>query len=220
MTILIIEDQTMIRELLVLACSQALPFAEINAAGHGSAALTTCQNHPPGLVILDLVLADRDALDLLDEIFVAAPRAQVIALSAHIDEFTLHRALRSRVHSIIDKTEPLKILHEAIAAVLDGRKFISPRVQQLHASVRADPVAFDKILSDREQEVLRLIGEGLTNGQIAALLGISLCTAKHHRANVMAKLDLHSTPKLIHYAIEKGFTRVSEFGSGLFLAAK
>jgi len=210
MTTLIVEDQTMIRELLVLACSQVLPFDEIYAAGTGNAAMAACLKRPPSLVILDLVLPDRDALDLLDELLAAAPVAKVIAVSAHIDEFTLHRALRSRVHGLIDKTEPLRVLHEAITTVLEGRRFVSSSVQRLHASVRADPAAFDKILSDREQEVLRLVGEGLSNSQIAQLLGISLCTAKHHRANVMAKLGLHSTPKLIHYAMEKGFTRISE----------
>jgi len=83
-------------------------------------------------------------------------------------------------------------------------------VRRLKASTREDPAAFDKVLSDREQEVLRLIGEGLTNEQVARRLEISVSTSKHHRLNIMAKLDIHSTVQLIHYAIEKGFTRVGE----------
>jgi two-component system response regulator NreC len=209
--VLVLEDQTMVRELLALACAQALPKAKVETAGTRAAALASAKKSPPDLVLLDLVLPDGDGLDLLPEVFAAAPSAKVIALSSHIDEFTLHRALNSRVHGILDKNEqPVRILREAIAAVLDGKQYLSSYVQRLRASVRADPTAFDKILSDREQEVLRLIGEGLNNEAVAARLKISVSTAKNHRLNIMAKLDLHSTPQLIRYAIEKGFTRIPE----------
>jgi len=214
-TILVIEDQTMIRELLVIACGQAIPTAEIYAAGTAAAALALCARHKPELIILDLVLPDGDGLDLLPEFFRAAPATKIIALSSHIDEFTLHRAVSSRVHGILDKNEqPVKVLREAIDAVLAGRQYISSRVQRLRAEVRADPVAFNKILSEREQEVLGLIGLGLANAQIAEKLGISLSTAKHHRLNIMSKLDMHSTPQLIRYALDKGFIHVAE-GRGL-----
>lgn len=211
MNVLVLEDQTMVRELLALACAQALPQARVETAGTRAAALALAKRLPPDLVLLDLVLPDGDGLDLLPDIFAAAPSAKVIALSSHIDEFTLHRALNSRVHGILDKNEqPVRILREAIATVLAGRQYVSSYVQRLRASVRADPAAFDKILSDREQEVLRLIGEGLNNEQVAARLKISASTAKNHRLNIMAKLDMHSTPQLIRYAIEKGFTRIPE----------
>lgn len=211
MNVLVLEDQTMVRELLALACAQALPKAKVETAGTRAAALASAKKSPPDLVLLDLVLPDGDGLDLLPEVFAAAPSAKVIALSSHIDEFTLHRALNSRVHGILDKNEqPVRILREAIAAVLDGKQYLSSYVQRLRASVRADPTAFDKILSAREQEVLRLIGEGLNNEAVAARLKISVSTAKNHRLNIMAKLDLHSTPQLIRYAIEKGFTRIPE----------
>lgn len=211
MKVLVIEDQTMVRELLALACKQALPKASVRTAGTRADALALCREAAPDLVILDLVLPDGDGLDLVPDLFALAPAVKVIALSSHIDEFTLHRALSSRVHGILDKNEqPVRILREAIAAVLDGQQYVSSLVQRLKASVRANPAAFDKILSDREQGVLRLIGEGLTNDQIATRLKISASTAKNHRLNIMAKLDMHSTPQLIRYAIEKGFTRIPE----------
>lgn len=208
---LVVEDQTMVRELLVIACSQALPMAQVRSVGTCRAALASCRNQPPDLVILDLVLPDGDGLDLLPDLLALAPTAKVIALSSHIDEFTVHRALKSRVQGILDKNEQsVRTLGEAITTVLEGRNYFSSLVQRLKTSARNDPVAFDKILSAREQEVLRSIGEGLTNEQIAQRLAISMSTAKHHRLSIMAKLDIHSTPQLIHYAIEKGFTRVSE----------
>lgn len=209
--VLVVEDHTMVGELLALACRQVLPRAIVRTAGTCAAAFELARQAPPDLVILDLVLPDGDGLDLVPRIFSVAPAAKVIALSSHIDEFTLHRALHSRVHGILDKNEqPVRILREAIEAVLAGQQYISSYVQRLRASLRADPAAFDKILSAREQGVLQLVGEGLTNEQIARRLGISASTAKRHRLNIMARLDMHSTPQLIRYAIEKGFTRIPE----------
>jgi len=206
----------MVRELLVIACRQELPGAEVRTAGSARGALEECARVAPDLVLLDLVLPDGDGLALLPEIFARAPGARVIALSSHIDEVTLHRALGSRVHGIIDKNEqPIKVLGEAIGTVMGGGQYLSAAVQRLRASLRADPYAFDKILSEREQEALRLIGEGLSNEEVAAALKISANTAKNHRLNIMAKLGVHSTPQLIRYAIEKGFTRVHE-GRGLW----
>ncbi|HEY0945835.1 MAG TPA: response regulator transcription factor [Opitutaceae bacterium] len=211
MKIVIVEDQTMFRELLVLACAQAMPEARVDAAGDGASALAACRRDRPDLVLLDLVLSDGDGLAFLPHIFEIAPAAKVIALSSHLDEFTVYRASASRVHGIIDKNEqPVRALRDAIAAVLSGRHYLSPLVQNLRASLRADPMAFDKILSEREQEVLGLIGEGLSNDEIAARLAISESTAKQHRLRLMAKLDMHSTPQLIRYALEKGFTRLPQ----------
>jgi DNA-binding NarL/FixJ family response regulator len=215
-TTLVVEDYAMIRELLVNACSQALPLATIRSAGTCVATLALCHDQPPDLVILDLVLPDGDGLDMVPDIFLFAPAAKIIALSSHMDEFTLQRALNSRVHGILDKNEqPVRILHEAIATVLAGQRYISSFVQRLKASLRADPAAFDKILSAREQSVLQLVGEGLSNTEIAQKLGIGVGTAKLHRLHIMAKLDLHSTPQLIRYAIEKGFARIPERPSAL-----
>ena len=211
MRILVVEDQTLVRELLVLACREARPGAVVQGVGTCAEALAEARRAPPALVLLDLVLPDGDGIELAQPLLQAAPRARLIALSSHVDEFTLHRALASQIHGILDKNEqPVRILREAMDEVLAGRRYLSSAVQRLRANLRADPAAFDKILSDREQAVLRLVGEGLDNDAVAARLKISPSTAKNHRLNIMAKLDLHSTPQLIRYAIEKGFTRLRE----------
>jgi len=209
--ILVVENQTLVRELLAVACEHVTPGASIEAVGSGAEALAACRRAAPQLMMLDLVLSDGDALDRLGEFFAIAPALKVIALSSHINEFTVHRALKAAVHGIVDKNEqPVKALGEAIGAVLAGRQYISSGVQRLRSATRADPASFDKLLSDREQEVLRLIGEGLTNDQIAAKLGLSVTTARNHRLNIMASLDIHSAPQLIRYAMEKGFAHPQE----------
>jgi DNA-binding NarL/FixJ family response regulator len=199
----------MVREMLLQTCASALPSANLAEAGDCAEARLRLRSAPPDLVVLDLELPDGDGLALVPELFAAAPSVRVIALSSHTDEFTLHRAQEARVHGFVDKKEqPLRVLGEAIAAVLDGKVYFSPLVQRLRATLRADPAAFNKLLSEREQEILGLCGLGHSNEEIGELLGLSSNTVKNHRRSIMAKLGLHGTPKLMRYAVEKGFTRV------------
>lgn len=210
MNVLVVEDQTMVREMLAQACAQALPSAQIAQAGDCATVRKLARSAAPGLLILDLELPDGDGLELLPEIFALAPGARVIALSSHTDEYTIHRAQQAHVHGFVDKKEqPLHALGEAIAAVLAGRSYLSPLVERQRAALRADPAAFNKVLSDREQEILGLCGLGHSNEEIAELLSLSANTVKNHRRSIMAKLGLHGTPKLMRYAVDKGFTRLA-----------
>jgi DNA-binding NarL/FixJ family response regulator len=206
MKIVVVEDQTMVREMLAQACAQAVPKAEVLVASDCASALEQCKTHRPDLVILDLELPDGEGLTILPEIFKSTPLAKVIALSSHTDELTLHRAMQARVHGFVDKKEgPLRVIAEAITAVMAGKQFQSPLVQRVRASMRADPEAFNKVLSEREQEVLGLIGLGYSNEEIGDLLGLSGNTVKNHRRSIMGKIGIHGTPQLIRYATDKGF---------------
>ena len=199
----------MMRDFLALACASGLRGREIGQASDGAAAVAECLKLRPDLILLDLALPDCDGLDLLPRLRALAPQSKVIILSAHTDEVTLHRALRANVNGFIDKySQPMMALQEAIATVMSGRQYLSRGVQEARAAIRTDPDAATKIFTEREQEVLRFIGEGLSNGEIAAKLEVSESTVSNHRCNIMNKLGIHSTPRLIHYAIEKGFTRL------------
>jgi len=208
MKILIVEDQVMIRDFLVMACSSALAVEKIGQAHDAPSALAECKSLEPDLILLDLELPGVDGLDLFPQFVKFAPATKVIALSSHTDDFTLHRVLRSNLSGFIDKNrQSMKVLPEAVATVMAGRAFYSPVVHQVMLKLRNDPKSFGKLLSEREQSVLGLIGFGLSNSEIAEQLGLSALTASNHRHNIMAKLGVHGTPKLIRYAIDKGFTR-------------
>jgi DNA-binding NarL/FixJ family response regulator len=218
MKILVIEDHTLIRDMLVVMCRQAVPGAAVEGAKDAGSGLALCRQSRPDLIFLDLALPDRDGLDVLADLFSAAPGCKVIALSGYTDEFTLHRAMNSNVHGFVDKNEqPLEVLAEAIRTVMSGKRYFSSVAQRVRASMRSDPEAFDKLLSDWEQQLLGLLGRGLSNEEIARAEGLSAVTVRNHRCRIMAKLGIHSTPELIHYAIEKGFARA---GSGRPLKRK
>jgi two-component system response regulator NreC len=215
MKIVVVEDHTLICEMLIMVCKQTMPGAKIVGAKTGAAGIARAREEQPELIILDVALPDGDGLDLLPQFFSAAPRAKVIALSGHADEFTLHRALRSSVHGFVDKNEqPLEVLGEAMAKVLAGERYFSSVARRARATLRSDPAAFDKVLSEWEQQLLALFGEGRSNADVAKTVGLSAVTVKNHRCRIMAKIGVHSTPQLIRYAIEKGFTRVQPGDAG------
>src|SRR5258708_3571954 len=198
MKILVIEDHTLIREMLMVMCEQAVPRAEIVGAKDAASGLALCISSEPDLIFLDLALPDRDGIDLLGDLFSACPNCKVIALSGYTDEFTLHRALHSKVHGFVDKNEqPLEVLKEAITTVMSGRCYFSSVAERVRASLRNDPGAFDKLLSEWEQQLLGLFGRGWSNEQFAQDVWLSAGTVRNHRCRIMSRLGLHTPPQFI-----------------------
>lgn len=196
------------RDLLVKACREAIKDAVVSGARHAESGLEACRTVRPDVVILDLALPDRDGLDLIDELLKVCPAAKIIGISGYTDEYTLHRAMNSRLHGFVDKNEQtVEELAEAIRTVQEGRRYLSPAVHEMNLSLRNNPTSFDKILSPREQGLLGMFGRGLTNEQVAAELNLSELTVRNHRCRLMAKLNFRTSPELIRYALEKGFTR-------------
>jgi two-component system response regulator NreC len=207
--IAVIEDHALMRELLLKACQEALPGSEVSGARNAEAGLALCRNSQPDVILLDLALPDRDGLEVLDDLLRACRTAKVIGISSYTDEVTLYRALRSPLHGFVDKNEQtIEQLATAINSVLRGERHLSPTARRARLSLGSDPLAFDKILSVREQDLLSFFGRGLTNEEIAAKLSLSELTVRNHRCRTMAKLGLRTTAELIRYALEKGFTRV------------
>ncbi len=198
------------RGLLLKACQEAMPGSVVSGAQNAESGLELCRAAMPDVIILDLALPDHDGLDVLEDFLTASPRSKVIGISGYTDEFTLHRAIHSKLHGFVDKNEQtIDHLATAIHAVMRGERYLSPAAQRARLSMRNDQVAFDKILSVREQELLRLFGRGLTNEEIAAELSLSDLTVRNHRCRIMAKLGVRTSAELIRYALEKGFTRLA-----------
>jgi two-component system response regulator NreC len=95
--------------------------------------------------------------------------------------------------------------------VIKGRVFFTEVVQQVRQRLRIEPNAFPKILTEREQRVLEVLGGGLSNEEASLELKLSRYTVQLHRRNIMSKLGLHRTPDLVRYAVSKGFAKISSF---------
>ena len=143
--IVVVEDQRMIRDLLVWACQSAFSKAEVEQAVDGAGALERCRAIRPDLVILDLELPDGDGLDLLPELRNLAPSAKIIVLSSHTDEVTVHRVMRTHVEGFVGKnSQPLEMLREAVQTVMDGRRYLSPVVREVWGTLHLIRYANEK----------------------------------------------------------------------------
>ncbi len=209
MNIVVVEDQVMMRGLIVRVCRERFAGAQVTEAADAQTGRRLCRERKVDLILLDLDLPDGDGLDLLADASSSNPRIKVVVITSHSDDYAIHRCLEAGVAAFVDKcSQPIEVVGEALAAVAAGRSFFSPVVQGVRTRMRMDPKAFTKLLSAREQEILRLLGEGFSNDEVAQKAGVSPQTIHSYRRNIMVKLGIHSTPQLIRYAVEKGFTRL------------
>jgi DNA-binding NarL/FixJ family response regulator len=160
----------------------------------------------PELVIVSLPLDDMCATMLVSQLHSVAPGARIILHTSQCNEYLIHSLGTTEWHGLLlDADEGLRGLGKAIEQVRQGIRFVSPRIAQCQAALRAKPNAFPKLLSKRLLDVLICITHSMSNDEIGARLGISASTALSHRKKIMSKLDIHSTPQLIRYCLEKGF---------------
>jgi DNA-binding NarL/FixJ family response regulator len=219
MKIVIVEDHLMFREVLRKVCTRDLRHQVIGEAADGVSAVELVSRLFPDLVLLDLHLPRLDGFGVVEALKQAAPLVRVLVLSSHCDDFTVYRAEKSRVQGFVDKnTNTVATLKDAITAVASGKTYFSETFQRIKEKRQRNSESFDKILTDRERGILSLLGEPLTDGEVAKRLGISVETAQKHRFNILRKLGLHTTPELMRYARLHGFTlSAPQGGSGALL---
>jgi len=209
---IVIEDQRLVAEFFMLHC-RSLGHEVLAHCATVREGLAAIRKLRPTLVLMDISLPDGDGLELARMALEEQPGLKILSISSHRDPWTMLQIQRIGLHGFVDKHEQRPgVLTEAIEAVLGGRIYYTPIVNESSSSIRRDPKAFIRVLSDYETRILALIGESKTDEEIAAVLGISPATVQSRRRDVMRKLDIHTTPKLIHYAIVNGLTRAEQLG--------
>lgn len=210
--VIVVEDQRLVAEFFTGHCRD-LGLEVVQRCATCRESLSAIRTHRPDLVLLDISLPDGDGLELAKTVLDELPEVKILAISSHRDPWTMLQVQRIGLHGFVDKNEQRpEVLTEAIHAVLAGRVYYTPIVNESSASIRRDPKAFIRVLSDYETRILSMIGESKTDEEIAAVLNISPTTVQSRRRDIMTKLDVHTTPKLIHYAIVNGLTRVEQLG--------
>ena len=155
------------------------------------------------LVILDITMPGRSGLDVLKEIKQTRPKLPVLVLSIHPEEQYGKRALMAGASGYMNKESAPEDLVRAIRQILAGRLYVSPKMgESLAARLKPDPGRpLHESLSDREFEILRLIGSGKTTTQMAEELHLSLTTISTYRARILNKMNMKTTAELMHYAL-------------------
>lgn len=197
----------MFREVLRKICTRELHHEIVGEADDGAKAVELILATRPDFVLLDLHLPNLSGFEVIDRIRQALPELLILILSSHCDDFTVYRAERAGVQGFVDKnTNGMAALKHAIVTVVSGKSIFSAAFKKVRAKRHANPEAFDKILGNREREVLSLVGLSLGDAEIAKQLSISEQTVATHRLNIIRKLNLANTTELVRYAREHGFT--------------
>jgi len=207
--IFIVEDHQMFREAIRRACTRDFGHTVVGETDSGLNAVEKVKELRPDLVLLDLALPDIDGFNVADRLTREDPTCRILILSSHCDDYSLFRIERSGVHGFIDKNgNSLETLGEALKSIEKGNAYYSAAFQNARVARRNDPNNFSKVLSEWERAILCLIGKGLSDDEIGEKLEISGRTVATHRSNIMRKLGMPNTPKLIAFAHEHGFTLV------------
>lgn len=211
LNIVIVEDQVLFQQLLMHVVTLEFGYNVVATAGDGLTALKTCREHKPHLVLLDICIPQTSGLVVAEIIRSEFPHIKVLAVSSENDPVTIHRAFKLGIHGYLDKsTQTMETLIEAIRKVSMGGTYYSESVLEVRDKLLHEPMAFQKILSPREQEIIALIGGCYSDQEIGNLVGLSPSTVQTHRKNIMGKVGVHSTPELIRYALDKGFWKPHE----------
>ncbi len=182
----------------------------VDTAPTGAEALALAEQVPPSIVILDLILPDFDGLALARRFSARTPAPRILLLTARHDPVALAAASEGHIAGLLWKAgDTLTRLPVAIGALAGGGGYCPHEVREATRHFRADPDAYFKILSPREQELLPAIGRGQSDEEIAVLVGLSVHTVASHRHHIMRKLGLHSTPQLMQWAFDQGFVALA-----------
>ena len=208
--IVIAEDHTILREGLRSLLTSSNEFEVVGEAVDGLDAIRCVESCNPDLILLDLAMPKMNGIEAIKEIKRQSSETKVLVLTVHKSEEYVLAAFQSGADGYCLKDATHAELLNAIESIFSGKRFISPGVADkvlegyLEGRKSLKSKSSWDTLTQREREVLKLIGEGHKNKDIAEYLSISLKTVEKHRSNLMAKLDLHSASALTAYAIEKG----------------
>lgn len=209
MRVLLADDHSIVRRGMRALLESEGSLEVVAEAADGLEALRLCEEHHPDLLILDIAMPKLNGIDVAERSQKMQPPPQAIMLSMHLDESYVMRSLNAGARAYLLKDATDEDLLPAIRAVAAGKSYFSPAVagvlaeeymQQLLERGLDDSY---NLLTDREKEVLQLLAEGRSNKEVAGLLDVGLSTVETHRANLMQKLNLHSTAEIVLYAVRK-----------------
>jgi two-component system, NarL family, response regulator NreC len=214
--ILLADDHDVVRSGLRALLRTSPDFAIVGEAVDGEEAVRMTEETKPDVVIMDISMPNLDGIAATKVIKQKHPDVKVVILTVHEDEEYAYQVLHAGASGYVLKNAGKKDIFKAIESAMSGQRFFSPGISNIIVESfikRANEQpkndsqlvsTSDQPLTKRELEVLKFIALGQTNRQIADTLFLSFRTVNTHRANIMAKLDIHETAGLVRYAISIG----------------
>jgi DNA-binding NarL/FixJ family response regulator len=217
--IVIAEDHKILREGLKALVKSSEDFEIVGEAGDGIEAIRAVEKHHPDLLLLDLSMPRMSGISVIKDIKGRYPETKILALTIHESEDYILESFHSGLDGYCLKDASQSELIIAINRVLEGKTYLSPGISEKvlvgfleEKKALKCGTSWDSV-TQREREVLKLVGEGYKNKEIADYLCISVKTVEKHRSNIMRKLDVHTSSGLTAVAIEKGLVTRAASGN-------
>ena len=208
--LLLVDDHQVVRTGLRMLLEGQPDLKIVGEADSGSQALEKARMLSPDVVVMDITLPDISGIEATRRLKEALPEIAVVALTIHEDEQYFFEMLQAGASGYVPKRAAPEDLIASIRAAFAGEIYIYPSLAKalvadflVRSAQDTEKASLDGLTS-REQEVLSLLAEGLSNDEIGESLQISRHTVARHRENLMRKLALHSRSELVKYAIRKG----------------
>lgn len=207
--VLLVDDHRIVREGLraLLHTSGAVDVIGEAQSGHDAVALA--RQLRPDVVLMDLSMPGGNGIEATEIISKTLPETKVLVLSMHDGAEYVRPALRAGAAGYVVKGAGLADLVTALRAVADGQSFLSPAAAAVLVKDTRERNE-TQALSPREREIVALVARGLTSVAIGDTLGIAAKTVEGHRANVMAKLQLHDLAALVRFAVRENLVALDE----------
>jgi DNA-binding NarL/FixJ family response regulator len=205
-SLVIIEDQTAIREMLAELLALDKNYRLVGQSGEGQEGLQLCLDLKPDLVVLDAKLPGLNGVDLLRRLTKKLPSARVLVFSGHENPVVVRQMLEAGAAGFVEKTAGFLEFKKGLATIATGGTYFGPAIAAVLRSVVANPGSGGSpdFLTEREREILQLVAEGNSTKEIGAKLGISAKTVDNHRTNLMRKLNIHDVASLTRHAFNQG----------------
>ena len=215
--VLLVDDHEVVRVGLRALLRAQSHMELVGEAANGAETLALLESVQPNIILLDLDLGSERGVDLMPSISARAPGARIVLLTG-VRDGALHRqAVRQGAMGLVLKDRPLDVVIKAIEKVHDGEVWLDRRlIADVLSVTNGDALAVDverrriAALTDREREVVALLGEGLKNRQIAERLSISEATVRHHLTSVFSKLGVTDRFELVIFAYRHGLAQMPD----------
>lgn len=202
-TVLCVDDHAIVREGIISLVEGDQDLKIVAEAESAEQAIDAFRRNKPDVTVMDLSLPDRDGVDVIKEIRRDFPQAHFVVLTSSEGDMDIRRALEAGAQAYLIKGAVRKELRQIIKTVHAGGRHIPADVAQKIADHLDTPTP-----TTREVEVLKLVGEGLRNKEIAARLSVSEDTVKMHLRNVMQKLNVNERTHAVILAVRRGLIRL------------
>ena len=207
-TVVIVEDQTAIRELTTEMLETRGTYRILGTAADGNLGLDMVLKLRPDILILDVMMPGLSGIEVLRRIGRNLPKMRILVFSAKQEPQVVRGLIQEGVHGFVNKNSPLSDLRKALDEIAKGNTWFNDHFSKTVRDALAKPStqadSMIDLLTPREREISVLIAQSNSSKEVAAKLNISIKTSENHRANLMRKLGVHDVAGLVRFAIRHG----------------